>query len=53
VPTKWSIQIGPPLEVPLSNDRYEDTLEIAETVRRHLDHMIADLLVQRRSIIFG
>ena len=28
-------------------------LEIAETVRRRVDQMIADLLIQRRSIIFG
>jgi 1-acyl-sn-glycerol-3-phosphate acyltransferase len=53
VPTKWSIQIGPAVEVPKSNGSDEDTLEVAETVRRRVDQMIADLLVQRRSIIFG
>jgi 1-acyl-sn-glycerol-3-phosphate acyltransferase len=53
VPTKWSIRIGEPLEVPPADESGEDTLEIAETVRRRLDQMIADLLIQRRSIIFG
>jgi len=57
VPTKWSIQIGAPIAPPPPNDNpsgeSEDTLELAETVRRRLDQMIADLLVQRRSIIFG
>jgi hypothetical protein len=52
VPTKWSIQIGPPIMVP-SGDNSTETLEIAETVRRRIDQMIAELLVQRRSIIFG
>jgi 1-acyl-sn-glycerol-3-phosphate acyltransferase len=53
VPTKWSIQIGPPVAVPKGNGSDADTLEVAETVRRRVDQMIADLLVQRRSIIFG
>jgi 1-acyl-sn-glycerol-3-phosphate acyltransferase len=53
VPTKWSIRIGEPLEVPPADESGQDTLEIAETVRRRLDQMIADLLIQRRSIIFG
>jgi 1-acyl-sn-glycerol-3-phosphate acyltransferase len=53
VPTKWSIQIGAPITVPPGADSNEETLEVAETVRRRVDHMIADLLVQRRSIIFG
>lgn len=57
VPTKWSISIGAPIAVPPAGqgegmDR-QDTLEIAETVRRRIDQMIADLLVNRRSIIFG
>ena len=52
VPTKWSIQIGPPIPPPI-RDGADATLETAETVRRRIDHMIADLLVQRRSIIFG
>jgi 1-acyl-sn-glycerol-3-phosphate acyltransferase len=53
VPTKWSVRIGAPLVVPPTADTREDTLEIAETVRRRVDQMIADLLVERRSIIFG
>jgi hypothetical protein len=52
VPTKWSIHIGPPVAVP-PGDSPAETLEVAETVRRRIDQMIADLLVQRRSIIFG
>jgi 1-acyl-sn-glycerol-3-phosphate acyltransferase len=53
VPTKWSIHIGPPIPPPTSDGDGDDTLETAEAVRRRIDHMIADLLVQRRSIIFG
>lgn len=56
VPTKWSIQIGEPIVVPAgdkANRVRSDTLELAETVRRRLDEMIATLLVERRSIIFG
>lgn len=53
VPTKWSIQIGKPIDVPAAAPGREDTLEVAETVRREIDQMIADLLIQRRSILFG
>jgi 1-acyl-sn-glycerol-3-phosphate acyltransferase len=53
VPTKWSITIGQPIQVPPAEEPGQDTLEIAETVRRRVDQMIADLLIQRRSIIFG
>jgi hypothetical protein len=53
VPSKWSIRIGPPVVVPGSADVGADTLELAETVRRQVDGMIADLLLERRSIIFG
>jgi 1-acyl-sn-glycerol-3-phosphate acyltransferase len=53
MPTKWSIQIGPPIAAPAADDAHERTLEIAEAVRRRVDQMIADLLVRRRSIIFG
>jgi 1-acyl-sn-glycerol-3-phosphate acyltransferase len=61
VPTKWSIKIGEPILVPATespregdNDSAkEDTLEIAEMVRSRLDHMIAELLAARRSVIFG
>jgi hypothetical protein len=52
VPTKWTIKVGAPIEVPPAAER-EDTLEVAETVRRRIDRMIADLLIERRSIIFG
>jgi 1-acyl-sn-glycerol-3-phosphate acyltransferase len=53
VPTKWSITIGAPMHVPPSLDPKEDTLEMAEAVRSRLDHMIAELLAARRSIIWG
>jgi 1-acyl-sn-glycerol-3-phosphate acyltransferase len=53
VPTKWSISVGEPMQIPPSVDPKEDTLEIAEAVRSRLDHMIAELLAARRSIIFG
>jgi hypothetical protein len=53
VPTKWTIQVGEPITVPPSEADKDDTIEIAEAVRRRMDQMIADLLVQRRSVIFG
>jgi 1-acyl-sn-glycerol-3-phosphate acyltransferase len=53
VPTKWSIQIGEPIAVPPGEADSDDTLDIAEAVRQRMDQMIADLLIQRRSIIFG
>jgi 1-acyl-sn-glycerol-3-phosphate acyltransferase len=53
MPTKWSIQIGAPIAAPTADDSHDRTLEIAEAVRRRVDQMIADLLVRRRSIIFG
>lgn len=53
VPSKWSIQIGPPIAVPKQGDDTDGTLEVAEAVRRRVDQMIAELLVQRRSVIFG
>jgi 1-acyl-sn-glycerol-3-phosphate acyltransferase len=53
VPTKWTIQIGEPLYPPSARGGDEEVLELAEAVRRRVDRMIADLLVQRRSIIFG
>jgi 1-acyl-sn-glycerol-3-phosphate acyltransferase len=52
VPTKWTIKVGEPVAVPPPGSA-EDSLEVAETVRRRVDRMIADLLVRRRSIIFG
>ena len=66
MPTKWSIQIGAPISVPDSGsgasngdpaayaaEQEASTLELAELVRRRIDQMIAELLVQRRSILFG
>jgi 1-acyl-sn-glycerol-3-phosphate acyltransferase len=53
VPTKWSIKIGEPMIIPPSDNPKEDTLEMAECVRGKLDHMIAELLAARRSVIFG
>ncbi len=52
VPTKWTIQIGPPIEPPSAGDG-AGTVRVVETVRTAIDGMIADLLVQRRSILFG
>jgi 1-acyl-sn-glycerol-3-phosphate acyltransferase len=53
VPTKWSIQVGEPIAVPPFTADGEDTLAIAEAVRQRMDQMIADLLMRRRSILFG
>jgi 1-acyl-sn-glycerol-3-phosphate acyltransferase len=52
VPTKWTIQIAPPIAPPASADDHE-TARVAEEVRMAVDGMIADLLAARRSIIFG
>jgi 1-acyl-sn-glycerol-3-phosphate acyltransferase len=52
VPTKWTIQIGAPIAPPTPGDD-EGTTRVAETVRTAIDGMIADLLAQRRSILFG
>lgn len=52
VPSKWSITIGKAIAVPPAGGA-EDTLAVAESLRSTLDQMIADLLVRRRSIIFG
>jgi hypothetical protein len=53
VPTKWSIKIGEPIVLPPGTGSKEETLEMAETVRSKLDHMIAELLASRRSVLFG
>jgi 1-acyl-sn-glycerol-3-phosphate acyltransferase len=58
VPTKWTIQIGEPIpSVAPGADQPEDraaaVAEAAERVRSRIDGMIADLLTQRRSILFG
>jgi 1-acyl-sn-glycerol-3-phosphate acyltransferase len=53
VPTKWSINIAEPIRFPAGAGSKEETLEMAETVRSKLDHMIAELLASRRSVLFG
>lgn len=54
VPTKWTIQIGKPISVPAAAAAgREDTIDVAEAIRGQVDQMIADLLIQRRSVIFG
>ena len=54
VPTKWTIQIGAPIPPPppVAEDP-DGTTRKAEEVRSAIDSMIADLLAQRRSVIFG
>jgi 1-acyl-sn-glycerol-3-phosphate acyltransferase len=52
VPTKWTIQIGPSIPPPASDD-LQGTTKAAEAVRSAIDLMISDLLAQRRSILFG
>ena len=52
VPTKWTIQIGAPISPPAPGDGPANT-RVAEAVRTAIDGMIADLLVKRRSILFG
>ncbi|HMF41855.1 MAG TPA: lysophospholipid acyltransferase family protein [Polyangia bacterium] len=53
VPTKWTIQVGAPIAPPPRSGDDEATPRVAETVRSTIDGMIADLLAQRRSILFG
>ncbi|HEX7501640.1 MAG TPA: lysophospholipid acyltransferase family protein [Polyangia bacterium] len=57
VPTKWSIKIGEPIMFPPvgtnEENKKEENLEMAEMVRSKLDHMIAELLAARRSVLFG
>lgn len=52
VPSKWTIQIGTPIAPPEVGDK-AGLIHVAESVRGAIDTMIADLLVQRRSILFG
>ncbi|HXJ20787.1 MAG TPA: lysophospholipid acyltransferase family protein [Polyangia bacterium] len=52
LPTKWTIQIGSAIAPPAPQDR-SGLLHVAEAVRGAIDTMIADLLIQRRSILFG
>jgi 1-acyl-sn-glycerol-3-phosphate acyltransferase len=57
VPTKWTIRFGAPIHCPPAtpgqNDGVDGTTATAEQVRHSIDTMIAELLAQRRSIIFG
>jgi 1-acyl-sn-glycerol-3-phosphate acyltransferase len=61
VPTKWTIRFGAPIHCRngssdgVDPDGGDDdlTVQVAEKVRRSIDGMIAELLAQRRSIIFG
>jgi 1-acyl-sn-glycerol-3-phosphate acyltransferase len=53
VPTKWTIQIGPAIAPPAASTDGQSTPAAAEAVRSAIDSMIADLLAQRRSILFG
>jgi 1-acyl-sn-glycerol-3-phosphate acyltransferase len=53
VPTKWSIKIAEPMHFSPGAGSKEEALEMAETVRSKLDHMIAELLAARRSVLFG
>jgi 1-acyl-sn-glycerol-3-phosphate acyltransferase len=52
VPTKWTIQVGAPIPPPAAGDE-GGTPAAAEAVRSAIDGMIADLLAQRRSVLFG
>jgi 1-acyl-sn-glycerol-3-phosphate acyltransferase len=53
VPTKWTIRFGSAIHCPPATDGPEATNATAEQVRQSIDAMIAELLSQRRSIIFG
>jgi 1-acyl-sn-glycerol-3-phosphate acyltransferase len=53
VPTKWTIKVGEPVVFPPGAGTKEENLELAEIVRGKLDHMIAELLASRRSVLFG
>ena len=52
VPTKWTIQIGAPIDPPPQGDDVA-TARVAEMVRSAIDGMIAELLARRRSVLFG
>lgn len=54
LPTKWTIRIGKPIQVPAVDvDNPVAVLEAAEAVRTQVDTMIAEMLLERRSIFFG
>jgi 1-acyl-sn-glycerol-3-phosphate acyltransferase len=51
VPAKWSIHIGQPISAEAHIGK--EPLEIARAVKDQIEQMIADLLLHRRSIVFG
>jgi 1-acyl-sn-glycerol-3-phosphate acyltransferase len=58
VPTKWTIQIGEPIDCPPATDGTDSNgpqiiNETAEIVRGRIDALITDILAHRRSILFG
>ncbi len=54
LPTKWRIRIGKPLPPPpVDLDNSTAVLEAAEAVRTQVDTMIAEMLLERRSVFFG
>lgn len=54
VPTKWTIQIGEPMQVPeVAPPGSTVVQETAESVRARIDDMISRILTQRKSVIFG
>lgn len=54
LPTKWRIRIGKPLPPPpVDVDNSAAVLEAAEAVRTQVDTMIAEMLLERRSVFFG
>ncbi len=54
VPTKWTIQIGEPMQVPSEAPPGSAVVqETAESVRARIDEMISRILTQRKSVIFG
>ena len=55
LPTKWRIRIGKPVTPPtFENDNGgRSVLEAAEAVRTQVDTMIAEMLLERRSVFFG
>jgi 1-acyl-sn-glycerol-3-phosphate acyltransferase len=51
VPAKWSIHIAEPISP--ESHAGQEPLAIAKRVKDQIDRMIADLLLARRSIVFG
>lgn len=51
VPAKWSIHIGAP--IPSDAHTGKEPMQIAKQVKQQIEEMIAELLLARRSIVFG